>query len=143
MTAAHTPTNATHTPGPWLADPHSNQVNVASDDNRDGYSIALALVKGPNWPYAPSLAMATANQRLIAAAPAMYEALAALLETADAINEGFDPFTSMNCLCSDEAQKWSVSPVAPENAPCSTCRHRRLKLKADAARAALRLARGA
>jgi len=83
----------------------------------------------------PALPASTADARVGA-----WKAMAALVKAADAINEGFDPFTSMNCVCSDEAQERCASPVAPEDAPCSTCRHRKLKIQADAARAALALA---
>lgn len=76
----HTPNHPQFTPGPWQRDGHRAIVARSAD----GLVYLLAEV----WSGGSGIEAADANERLIAAAPSLFCALAEILEAAIAAGDG-------------------------------------------------------
>ena len=86
------------TPGPWtVEDPMEGFVVRADDPNRPGKRFLICKL-GPSYRSKADESQAAANARLIAASPALYEALT---EALDFINSYFGP------VASDDPEGWS------------------------------------
>ena len=75
---------AKHTPGPWVINAHDTGMNDSGTIEGNGVVICPEV-------YGESKARCDANAHLIAAAPAMYEALKAIQEKISGADVLFDP----------------------------------------------------